>query len=139
MYTDSADDILPTAARHAATVLVTLVLAACGGTQQAGIGAREIRISELPPSAQAQSAYEIVQQYKSSWLQGRGRNSVNAPQEVSVYLDSGGSRYGGAESLTRIRGRDVESIEWLSSQEAQFRFGMDNTQGAILVHMKTGS
>ena len=62
MYTDSADDILPTAARHAATVLVTLVLAACGGTQQAGVGAREIRISELPPSAQNQSAYDVVQQ-----------------------------------------------------------------------------
>jgi len=139
MYTDSADDILPTAARHAATVLVTLVLAACGGTQQAGVGAREIRISELPPSAQNHSAYDVVQKYKSSWLRGRGLSSVNAPQEVSVYLGSGESRYGGPESLKSISARDVESIERLSSQEAQFQFGMDNTQGVILVHMKDGS
>jgi hypothetical protein len=134
------DDILLTVVRFAAAVLIACALGACAATtQSSGGGADEIVVSELPPSAQSQSAYEIVQQYKSSWLRGRGRNSINAPQEVSVYLDSGGNRYGGPESLTSIRGRDVESIEWLSSQEAQFRFGMDNPQGAILVHMKTGS
>jgi hypothetical protein len=106
---------------------------------RAAVGAREIRISELPPSAQNQSAYDVVQQYKSSWLRGRGRSSINAPQEVSVYLDSGENRYGGPESLKSISARDVESIERLSSQEAQFQFGMDNTQGVILVHMKDGS
>lgn len=139
MHIDSANDVLRKAARYAATVVAALVLGACGGTQQAGVEAREIRISELPPSAQSQSAYDVVQQYKSSWLRGRGRSSVNAPQEVSVYLDSGQNRYGGPESLKSISARDVEVIEWLSSQEAQFQFGMDNTQGVILVHMKDGS
>ena len=134
------NDILLTVARFAAAALVACALGACAATTQpSGSGADEIVVSELPPSAPSQSAYEIVQQYKSSWLRGRGRSSINAPQEVSVYLDSGGHRYGGPESLKQISGRDVESIEWLSSQEAQFRFGMDNTQGAILVHMKTGS
>ncbi|MFB6249023.1 MAG: hypothetical protein ABEL97_10685 [Salinibacter sp.] len=139
MCINTADDHPLNAARLAAVALVALAVGACGGTQQAGVGAGEIRVSELPPSAQNQSAYEVVQQYKSSWLRGRGRSSINAPQEVSVYLDTGENRYGGPESLKSISAQDVESIERLSSQEAQFQFGMDNTRGVILVHMKDGS
>jgi hypothetical protein len=119
---------------------MALVVMACGSTsQQAGVRGGEILVPQLPPSAQNQSAYEVVQQYKSSWLRGRGRSSINAPQEVSVYLDTGENRYGGPESLRNIPAQNVESIERLSSQEAQFRFGMDNTRGVILVHMKDGA
>ena len=124
----------------AVSLTALLILGACSGaTQQAGVSSDRIVVTKLPQSIQGESAYQIVQRYRSSWLRGRGRSSINAPQEVSVYLEGGRTRYGGPESLRDLSGRNVTIIEHLSAQEAQFQFGMDNTQGVILVHMKDGS
>lgn len=122
-------------------IFACLVVAACGSSStstQAGVSGTRIEVTKLPPSVQEMSAYEIVRQYKSSWLEGRGRTSINRSREVSVYLSTQPTRFGGPESLTQLLGRNIRAIEYLSSQEAQFRFGLDNPRGAILVEMKKG-
>lgn len=125
--------------------LVLLLLAVgwmgCGssGGARSGVTSNQITINELDMDVAGYSAHEIVQQLRPQWLEKRGENSFSSPNEISVYLDTNNTRFGPASSLSQLRAINIEAIEFLNSQQAQFRFGLDNTQGVILVHMKQGN
>ena len=130
--------------RPLASLLVVLLLigtAACALTQnstRSGVSPDRIVVDQLPSSVSGMSAYEIVERYQPQWLQKRGASSVNAPTHVQVYLDGNRSPLGPPGSLRQLPAMDIESIEHLSGSEAQARYGLNNTQGAIVVHTKAG-
>lgn len=113
---------------------------ACTSTEQ---GARSgqsspntIQFDELTINVLGKSAYEVIQDVRPQWLRTRGRDSIHNPGEVMVYLD--GVEYGSVDSLRELSAENIDSVEYLSSREAQYRFGTGNTQGAMIVHMKGG-
>ena len=121
--------------------LVCIGMAGCSSTRssQSGVSSTKIDLSKLDANVAGSTAYDIVQQFRPQWLQKRGDSSLNSEEEVSVYLDTNSTRFGPAQSLTRIQAVDIEAIEFLNSRRAQFKYGLDNTAGVILVHMKSGS
>jgi hypothetical protein len=118
-----------------------LGLVACtstGNSNQRGVSASEITLANLPVDVSGKTVFQVVQEYKSHWLRKRGASSINAENEISVYLDTNQTRFGDTEALKQIQAVNVDAVEWLDSQQAQFRYGLDNAQGVILVHMKRG-
>lgn len=109
-----------------------------GSTNQKGVSSTQITLEELPVDVSGKSVFQVVSEYKSHWLRKRGASSVNADDGISVYLDTNQTRFGDVESLKEIQAVNVDAIEWLDSRRAQFRYGLGNTQGVILVHMKRG-
>jgi len=55
-----------------------------------------------------------------------------------VYLDESGFPYGGVESLRDLQASNVNVIKYFDAQAAQFRFGVGNVSGAILVKQGGG-
>lgn len=95
-----------------------------------------IVVAELEAPVAGLTAYDIVNQYKSNWLLNSGAKSLKNDPKIQVYLNNHGSPAGTVSALRRIRAMNVASIEYLSPTEAQFRFGMGHSVGAIVVHMK---
>jgi len=131
-----------TAVRDVVVLLVlSVALTACGSsssTSQKGLSSNKIIVTKLSAPVDGLSAYEVVQQYRSHWLRKRGASSINNPVPIKVYLDGTGSAYGSVESLRQIRAVNVASISYFDASEAQFRFGLGNIAGAILVETRTG-
>lgn len=125
----------------AALLILTVALTACGSsssTSRSGLSSKKIVVTELSHPVDGLSAYEVVQQYRSNWLRKRGSMSINNPVSIKVYLDGTGSPYGSVESLRQIRATNVASITYFDANEAQFRFGLGNIAGAILVETRSG-
>jgi len=123
----------------AVPLILSLGLMGCGSsssTQQSGVSSDQIVVSELSAPVDGLSAYEVVQRYQSNWLRKRGPSSFNDPVEIKVYLDGSTNPYGSSESLRQIRAMNVSTIEYFDAQEAQFKFGLGNVAGAILVRTK---
>ncbi len=91
--------------------------------------------------------YELVQKARPRFLRTRGGGGIppaalgatggtgqivtsDGPR-AAVYLD--GRPFGDLESLRQISTQSLVEIRWLSATEATSRFGMGNTDGAILV------
>ena len=105
-----------------------------------GISSNRITVNELPVTANNMSAYEIVQRYKPQWLRKRrGNSGITSRSSIKVYLNGGGSPYGGVQSLEEIDGSAVTYIEHYSASEAQRKFGNGNLAGAIYVSTRTAS
>lgn len=119
--------------------LLVLGMGACTSTEQgAGSGQGDgdrLVFDELSISLSGRSVYDVIEEVNPQWLRKRGRNSINNPEDVKVYLE--GTEYGSIESLRQISAENVESVEHLNSGEAQFRFGPGNTQGAIVVTLRS--
>lgn len=125
----------------AGSLLLLLSLAACetsSGTTDDAVSNNRIVVEDLSASVSGLSAYEVVSQYRPHWLQTRGPTSINNPVDVKVYVDGSGSPYGTVESLHDLRASNLASIQHFDSSEAQFRFGLGNVAGALLVTTKDG-
>jgi len=128
-------------------LFLSVGLVACGTSGAANnassdndaVSADRIIVEELSISVGGMSAYEVVSQYRSTWLRKRGSMSINNPADIKVYLDGSGSPYGTVESLRNIPATDVASIQHFDAAAAQFRFGLGNVAGALLVTTKNGS
>lgn len=86
--------------------------------------------AQIEESTQS-NAFDLVRQERPGWLRIRGPNSINHNQPLAIYLD--GVRLGGPETLTTIPIMAVERMQYLGASEAQTRYGLNNTQGAIAV------
>lgn len=126
-------------------LVASLALSACASSgsssapeSPAGVFSDRIVVDDLDFPTTGMSVYDLVSRYKGQWLEKRGRKSVNYPVPIRVYLDNPGSPFGGINSLREIRVRSVAFIEHYTGTQAQFKFGMDNSAGAIYVETKTG-
>lgn len=113
---------------------VALLLAGCssaatqrGGPQQ---DQRMLTTAELEGSG-FNDAFSVVQALRPHWLNTRGRDSINQPQFIRVYLD--GNLLGGPDELRAIPIRSISKMEFLDGLEAASRWGLDHGAGAIVV------
>lgn len=148
-----------------AALLAIALVAGCASAAGAG-GVRSnssIITREEISTTGAQNAYQLVQSLRPEWLRtrgiqslsesthtvGRGGNSgapvansgderVTIPNagrpQISAYL--GQARLGEAQALEQIMAVDVESIQFLSPQQATLRYGANHTHGAIVVTVR---
>lgn len=134
------------ASRILPVLLLSLTLTACGtserttsdGSASEG-GPNRIVVDELSAPVDGMTAYDLVRHYKSNWLEDTGHHSLQNSPEIQVYINNSGSSAGTVSSLKKINAVNVASIEYFKPSEAQFRFGLGNSVGAILVHLKSGS
>ncbi|MGK7311527.1 MAG: hypothetical protein ACN0LA_04750 [Candidatus Longimicrobiales bacterium M2_2A_002] len=123
--------------RTAAASLL-LIVTACGSTgeRHATPYDRSILTHEEIQSASASNGLDLVRELRPAWLQVRGSKSIHQVTEVSVFLD--GMRMGGPDALRGIRTATIKEMKYLTAREAQTRYGMDNTGGAIIVRTRGG-
>lgn len=124
-------------------LVLSLIGSACAtssnsssSNSESGVSPDRIVVDELEFPVEGLSAYDLISQYKSQWLVKRGRMSINNPVSIKVYLDNTGSPFGDVSSLRQIQARSIAYIEHYDGSEAQFKFGVGNNAGAILVRTK---
>jgi hypothetical protein len=120
-------------------LVLSLGTGACGSSSQTSdsdASTDKIIVSELPPAVQSLSVYEVINQHNANWLKKRGPTSFRNPNPIQVYVDRSGAPYGSIESLRGIQASNVSVIKYFDAQAAQFRFGVGNVAGAILVERK---
>lgn len=113
-------------------VLLVALAAGCASTGRNGPRtSRDVLTrAELEASSQV-TALRAIQQERPHWLYERGTNSIYAPNPIQVYVD--GVRSGTIETLDAIPLMSVERMRFYDATEAQARFGLNNTNGAIEV------
>ena len=120
-------------------VLFSLATLGCVTTGQGEGGGDPTEISqeEIQEVGEVGNTYSLVQRLRPQWLRKRGRNSLQQPGQIIVYVDD--TEQGGPESMRGIDVIDVQSVEFLRPNEATMRYGSGHDNGAILIHLKDGS
>jgi hypothetical protein len=93
--------------------------------------ANRISLEELQNNVQVSNLLELVQMLRPAWLRGRGVERIQNATSVQVYYDE--TRLGGPDALRNIRVEGVKSLQFFDAPEATLRWGIGNSQGAILV------
>lgn len=132
--------------RTAALLALSFLLFACASSEDAtsdesrsGVTPDRIVVSKLSFPVGGLSAYEVIQRKNSNWLRKRGSSSINNPVPIKVYVDNVGSPYGTVRSLRSLDAKNIATIKHFDAQEAQYKFGLGNVSGAILVRTKSGN
>jgi|SRR5687768_5754666 len=76
------------------------------------------------------TAYDAVEALRPSWLVTRP-DGLTVQREVLVYLDN--TRLGGVETLRQISAPQILRISWIDAGTAVNRWGVDHSQGVIMV------
>jgi hypothetical protein len=128
-----------------AALFASLLLAtACAPTVGQGSGSGNVITREMIGEGLEESAYTIVQRFRPAWLRARTQGSISDPQVCSGAVCTAGEPsfarvivdglvFGDIDSLQRISGAQIESIEYMSALDATTRFGMGYDGGAIIV------
>lgn len=127
---------MKTSRLHRFVLLVCLAAAACApAAPSSGPTVRHdpnrITREEIENNLQLSNAHDLVQRLRPGWLRVRGPDSFRQITVVKVYYDN--AFLGGPESLRNIRVDGVMSLQFFDASEATQRWGIGNTQGAILV------
>lgn len=127
---------LRTCAVRSAVVLVSVLLVSCVTLDQDSSGGdpNVITRSDIEEVGEISNTYNLVQRLKPQWLRKRGRNSIQQPGDIMVYVDD--AHYGNPESLRQIDVIDVQRITFLPADQATMRYGGGHDNGAILVNMR---
>lgn len=117
-------------------LMIAALAAGCAttGAQPEPTGRDVLSRADVEASQQL-TAYEVIRQERPSWLRVRGPNSFTSMNPIVVYVD--GMRHGGLEALETIPTMVVELIRFYGASEAQSRFGLNHTNGAIEVTTRT--
>lgn len=110
-----------------------------GDEQEKESSPNRLVVEDLSAPVGGLTAYDLIKHYKSNWLQKQGTNSIQNSPDIQVYLNNSGSQLESVSSLRSINAENVSVIEYYPPNEAQFKFGLGNSIGAILVHTKSGS
>ena len=122
--------------------VIAVTIAACHaaspGTHVPSTSRGVVRADEIARSPSG-NLYETLQRLRPEFLRGRGVASFShgAVEQATpvVYCDH--MRLGGLEWLRNIQAADVVEVRYLSSNEAQFRYGSGHMGGVIDVRTKT--
>lgn len=124
--------------QYAVLSVLLIALGACTGSnvgQSSDGNPNMISQEQIQEAGSMSNAYNLVQRLRPNWLRKRGPSSVSSQSDIVVYVE--GSRQGPPSTLRQINVIDVESMEFLSDNEATSRFGSGHDHGAILVHLKS--
>lgn len=79
-----------------------------------------------------QSIHEAIRRLRPQFLRSRGPSTITQGSNgIVVYL--GTTRMGDPGALNQIRVSDVLRVQYLTPSEASQRFGLDHTEGAIVL------
>jgi hypothetical protein len=133
--------------RRIALVLVLLLaLPACAHAPQEGAAApapaprqqrrqRDLLTLEEIQSRDWVSLYDLVSTLRANWLNLRGSDTINGPQEtVKVLLD--GVPIGGIEQLHQQGVMGVQYLQYFDPVSASGRWGLGFGKGAIYISMR---
>ena len=138
--------------RRTLGVLVLMAATACTPVNQ-GREARPDRdvltLAQIEDADQT-NALDLIRSLRPQWLRTRGMNSSISPVEqpggqvtaasnqdpIQVYVD--GNRMGSTEVLSTIPAINIGEIRFYSGPEAQSRFGLGNSNGAIAISTRRG-
>jgi hypothetical protein len=116
---------------------MVVVLVACAsaapGTPRAD---RDVLTLEEIDGSDQPNAYDLVRTLRPQWLRSRGPSSINNENPIMVYVD--GNRMGGPETLSLVPSLSIEEMRFLSPSEAQSRYGLNHTNGAIVILTRRG-
>ena len=95
--------------------------------------ARTVILEEEILDSGARNAYDLVQTRRPQWLRVRGNQSMSNPSEESptVYFDN--TRMGSSDALRSISLAAVQSVRFMSPAQANLRWGVGNSHGAIVI------
>jgi hypothetical protein len=129
--------------RLATLAMLLFVTAACASSSSSSSsgtrtgGRRDARVlsAEEIRASSASNMYDVIRSHRPEWLIKRGQTSINMEGDIVVYVDN--VALGGPESLKSIDVQSVQSARFLSSSEAQMRYGVGHMHGAIVVVTRT--
>jgi hypothetical protein len=121
--------------RLALGALVSSLVMACGQTITT-TAHTELRNSSVLSSsewagANVSTAFDAIEQLRPQFFRSRGQTSIllRAATQTNVYLDN--MRLGGLETLRDVPITGIRAIRYLSADEATYRWGTNQTGGAI--------
>ncbi len=119
--------------------LVLLMVAACAShtSSQAGVPDGNIITSAEIDSSHLSTAYDVIHKLRPQYLMSRGKLSLDPTVPAAlprVYVDD--QFYGDASTLRGLLTGSLESIRYLSSSSAQYKYGHDNAAGVIAIVTK---
>lgn len=120
-------------------VAATLLAAACGGAQAPGAAPRINRYVITVEEMRAQNllhADEAVRVLRPQWLRQRGATTFGAENGVRVYTDPSIQPLSGLHGLPQGR---TAAVLYFPPLEAQTRFGLNHSHGAIAIVLPGGS
>ena len=123
------------AARIAFVTAMTLSCASRGtpGVAASPGGRSDVLYRDEIGKTSAQTAYDAVRMLRPSFLNTRGPTSLLRQVSQLPMVDLDNQRFGDASTLRNIPIDGIVEIRYLSSTQAQMRWGMDHPAGAILV------
>ena len=123
-------------------LMLTFLLVGCAssrtGQNRESRDPNRITFEELR-TAPRTNAFDLVQTLRPRWLQVRGPTSFEASRESPVMIYVDGVRVGGPAQLRGIPVPGIEFLQYLNPTEASSRFGLDHTNGAILIVTRVGT
>ncbi|HZI29387.1 MAG TPA: hypothetical protein VFD64_14555 [Gemmatimonadaceae bacterium] len=116
-------------------VAVLTTVTGCGARQGAAgtRGDRNVITFEQLQEGGYRNALEAVEALRRTWLIERP-DGLTTQREVQVYLDN--SRLGGIQSLRQVSTSDIASIRYIDAATAINRWGVDHSQGVIMIETR---
>ena len=110
--------------------------AGCASTSNASATQRNVLTAEELSRVGDVSLYDALTQLRPTFLRSRGiiAGATTPPPEIQVYV--GGMRMGETDHLKQIVARSVQEVRFLEPQQANARFGGNNSGGALVIVMK---
>ena len=118
-------------------VLTTVVACASHTTSDTPAPERDLITSAEIDSSHLSTAYDVIHKLRPQYLMSRGKLSLDPavpPALPRVYVDD--QFYGDASTLRGLLTGSLESIRYLSSATAQYKYGHDNAAGVIAIVTK---
>jgi hypothetical protein len=113
-------------------VAVVTAVTGCGvrqGTASTRVDRSVITFEQLQEGGY-RNALEAVEALRRTWLIERP-DGLTTQREVQVYLDN--SRLGGIQALRQVSTNDISSIRYIDAATAINRWGVDHSQGVIMI------
>ena len=123
--------------RASAIMIVALLAASCSSTGANTGGGNPNLITqeqiELLPDG---TAFSIIQRFRSGWLRARTQATLSSaePEYAVVYLDD--MRYGEIDTLGGISANQIQTIQFISAQDATTRYGTGYMGGIIRINTR---
>lgn len=114
-------------------LLAVLVGCASSANGRRSLQSRNVITMQEIESLNVSTAYEVIQQLRPHFLQGRGQSSIQDPGSSMPVVYVNGVRYGPPSMLQGIRAMDLREIRYLSASDATTRYGTGHVGGVIEV------
>jgi hypothetical protein len=123
------------AAARAAALAFALLVGCATPSGNAGTGQHNVLTASELERASDMNLYDALRQMRPTFLRSRApANSITEQQPVQAYVN--GLKMEGLEHLREIQAKNVKEVQFLEPQQANSRFGGNNSGGALIILLK---